>query len=159
MVASKTGRARKARRKSAKKTGLFALAAPALASPVATTPVIAQSPSSVSPQPSPPSSTDTKIDEAMGTMGADIPLASPGAKAIGPTGSKPGGALQPTSKRDKLQTGVLQPTLKRDKLQTGVLQPTLRRDKLQTGVLQTAPATPSTKDKALIFTGPSKPSR
>ena len=64
MDVSKTGQARKARRKIAKKTGLVALAAAALASPVATTPVIAESPSSVSPQLSQPGSTGTQIAQA-----------------------------------------------------------------------------------------------
>lgn len=68
MNVSKTGRARKARRKMAKKTGLVALAAAALASPVATTPVIAQSPSSVSPQPSRESVTYTEFDRPMGSV-------------------------------------------------------------------------------------------
>lgn len=155
MVASKTRRARKARRKSAKKTGLIALAAAALASPVATTPVIAQSPSSVSPQPSPPSSTDTKIDEAMGVMGgalvpkgAKIPQASPGAeKGIfsSPADTKPGAAAEPKSM-------PAAPSIKATKDKATILSRPSKK-------LESMPAAPSTKDKALIFTGPSKPSR
>ena len=124
MSARKKNRASKPKRRSVQKTGLVALAAAAMASPVASAPVLAQSQTQVSPQPSP---TDLGIDEKMGIQPHPFTFA-------------PGDALQPTPKRDQLQTEVLKATPKPDPLQT-------------------TPAAPSTRDKALIYTGPSKPSR
>ncbi len=145
MYASKTKRARKARRKSAKKTGLIALAAAAMASPVATAPVAAQSPSSVLPQPSP--TEQELIDERMGTTvpdAATIVTPSPGAAPM---------EIFTRGVKDKAETTPVTPSA------VGAAQPTPKREQLQTIILKPQPAAPSTKDKALIFTGPSKPSR
>lgn len=144
MSATKKSKASKPKRRAVHKTGLVALAAAAMASSVASAPALAQSQTQVSPQPGP--TTEDLIDQRMGTIPPDA------ATAVTPTE----GAIP---KRDQLQTGVLQPTLRRDQPQTGVLQPAPIRDQLQTIILKPKPVAPSTKDKALIFTGPSKPTR
>lgn len=150
MGASRTRRTCTARKRLAKKTGLVALAAAALASPVATTPVVAQSSTAVTPVPEPPNRPAQQIDEEMGTLpppapkGAEIPRASPGTEAIGPpcTPKKPSEAIGPpcTPKKPGVAT--------QDQSQ-----------QLQTPTLQPQPAAPSAKDKALIYTGPGKPTR
>lgn len=151
MHRSKTSRARKVGGKSGKKTGLVALAAAAMASPVAGAPAAAQSPSAVSPQPSPPSSTDMEIDQRLGTS---LPQALPRTEAIGPpcTPRDRGGAQ--SSVKDKAETTPLLP-----QTTGGTLQQTPSREQLQTIILKPQPAAPSTRNKALIYTEPSKPSK
>ncbi len=140
MSTTKKTRASKPKRRSVQKTGLVALAAAAMASPVASVPVLAQSQTQVE---------QDVLDRQMGTELPDTTTLVP---------SQPLGAPKEIFTRGvkyKAETTPATPSAVRA---TPRLGPTAR-DQLQTIILQPTPAAPSTKDKALIFTGPSKPSR
>lgn len=141
MSATKKSRASRRKRRSVHKTGLVALAAAAMASPVPSAPVLAQSQAQVE---------QDVLDRQMGTELPDTTTLVP---------SRPLGAPKEIfthGVEDKTETVPIRPGMT-----TGAapkFSPTAR-DQLQTGVLQPTPAAQSTKEKALIFTGPSKPSR
>ena len=103
MRKKETNQTRKVRRKSAKKTGLVALAAAALASPVsAATPVITENPSSVSPH----AASDINPQSDKKNLLAQAPVDKP---EMIVDSNKPDGGMQQSPAGEPVQGGPAQP--------------------------------------------------